>query len=131
MKTLRSRTTSLLLAGLLALALSVVATGTAAAHTMPKRVANKTAKNTVESLVVILREDGVRVRDYGLQACRRLSRHKFACVTFVKAPDEYGMLTCTHEWQIGVRRHSQYNPVVRYMSDATQCQYPAPAVDKG
>jgi hypothetical protein len=131
MNTFRSKTTKLLLAGFLALAFSVVTTGSAGAHTMPKKVAKKVAKHAIDSLVVVLKREGMTVKRYGVESCRRLSKHKFACVTYLKTPDEYGLLTCTQEWQIGVRRHSQYNPTVRYMRDAERCHYPAPPVQKG
>jgi hypothetical protein len=111
---------------LLALACSVVATGSASAHTMPKRVAKRVAKHAVESLVVVLKREDVTVKGYGLTSCHRLSKHKFTCVTYVTAPDAYGLLTCTQEWKIGVERHDQYNPTVRYMRDAQRCEYPAP-----
>jgi hypothetical protein len=110
----------------LAIAFSVVVTGSALAHTMPKKVAKRMAKHAVASLVVVVERQGVTVKGYGLDSCHRLSKHGFTCVTHVKAPDAYGLLTCTQEWKIAVQRHDQYNPTVRFMEDAQRCEYPAP-----
>jgi hypothetical protein len=123
MNTLRSRMSRAILTGLAVLALTGVAAETASAHSITAYKARKAAKRATKSLVIGLRADGTQVRRYGVQSCLRLDRHLFSCVTYVKIEEEYGAMTCTQEYAVGVTRHFQRTPIAAYMDDSTDCYY--------